>query len=244
MNYIKELNAFRQWLLINKLPTNAILLWHTLMMVNNLAGWKRNFNAPNVLVGQFSGLSIQRINEARKQLMEHELIICENGKRGKAPVYEMISFMDKRDHYQDQLPDQSQDQYQDQFRNILKHKQNEIKERKKEETGKEHLVMIYEENIGKLNPLLAFEFTQWVERVGEAIMLEAIKLTTKHNGRTFSYLEKILQEWTRANLETLEAVEAYERKKESHRTNTVPFRKQPAATGRSMFDELRLEVGR
>lgn len=252
MNYIKELNAFREWLLINELHPHAIFLWHTLMMINNLTGWKRNFNAPNVLVGQFSGLSVQRINEARKQLMEQELIICENGKRGKAPVYEMISLMDRRDHFQghladqsqDQLPEQSQDQYPDQSRNILKHKQNEIKERIKEKTGKEHFVTIYEENIGKLNPILRLEFTRWVETVGEAIMLEAIKLTTKHNGRTFSYLEKILQEWTGANLETSDAVKAYERQKESHRNNTVPFRKQPAARKRSVFDELRLEVGR
>lgn len=86
MNYIKELNAFKDWVQVNELSASATLLWHTLMIINNTTGWKNQFNAPNALVGNLSGLSVQRINEARKQLMEQQLITCENGKKGKAPV--------------------------------------------------------------------------------------------------------------------------------------------------------------
>ncbi|ASN05787.1 hypothetical protein CFK40_12585 [Virgibacillus necropolis] len=70
MDYIKELNAFKDWLLMNDLPTGAITLWHTLMAVNNATGWKERFNAPSSTVGQLMGLSKQGILDARKILME------------------------------------------------------------------------------------------------------------------------------------------------------------------------------
>lgn len=46
MNYIKELNAFREWLLVHEFPGSAVSLWHTLMSINNAARWKSRFNAP------------------------------------------------------------------------------------------------------------------------------------------------------------------------------------------------------
>jgi len=50
MNYIKELNAFRNWLLFHDLSSGAILLWQTLMSINNMAGWKTKFNANNTII--------------------------------------------------------------------------------------------------------------------------------------------------------------------------------------------------
>lgn len=90
MNYIKELNAFREWQLSNVLPANAISLWYTLMSINNSTGWKKKFNAPNTIVWQFSGLTKQGLLDARNKLKEQNLIKFEGGKRGQASVYEMI----------------------------------------------------------------------------------------------------------------------------------------------------------
>ncbi|WP_404451965.1 DnaD domain protein [Virgibacillus necropolis] len=235
MNYIKELNAFKDWVQVNELSANATLLWHTLMMINNTTGWKKQFNAPNALVGNLSGLSVQKINEARKQLMEHQLITCENGKKGKAPVYGIISFFNTTEQFSEQSSEQS--------RNILKHKQKESKVRGREETREEQLVTIYEENIGKLSPLARDEFHSWFEIIGEGLLLEAIKLTSKHDGRTFSYLEKILQEWQAANIKTVEALRDCERQKRISKVSAIPFRKQQAVGKLSVFDELRAEAG-
>ncbi|WP_404452562.1 DnaD domain protein [Virgibacillus necropolis] len=250
MNYIKELNAFKNWLLINDLPTGAISLWHTLMAVNNAAGWKERFNAPNSTVGQLTGLSKQGILDARKILMEEGLIQVENGKKGKAPVYKMISFFPNAepslDRSADQLVDASLCQSADQSLTIPKKKvkEKEIEEEEGEEARVKKVVTIYEENIGELSPLVKCEFLEWCEKLGEDVMLEAIKIMVKNNGRTFRYLEKILQEWCTANICSVEDVQAYETQKSASRgDNTVPFRKKPSPSGMSIFDELRAEAG-
>lgn len=92
MNYIKELNAFKNWLLLNEIPTSAIVLWHTLMTINNATHWKREFNAPNSVVRKLSGLSKQGLLNARGHLIDHGRIHCKKGKRGQAPIYEMVPF--------------------------------------------------------------------------------------------------------------------------------------------------------
>ncbi|WP_430787147.1 DnaD domain-containing protein [Virgibacillus flavescens] len=241
MNYIKELNGFKNWVEVNELSANAILLWHTLMIVNNSAGWKRMFNAPNALVGNLSGLSVQRINEARKQLMKHGLIRCEIGKKGKAPIYEMLPFCQKTEPLSESFPEQYSEPFQEQSRNIPKQKLKQ--ESREEETRDEPIVSIYEANIGKLSPLAKQEFLEWCNKLGDDVMVEAIKLETKHNGRTFRYLERILQEWEAADVDSIAAVEEYQEKKRVMRDNTVPFRKQHAAGKKSVFDEMREEAG-
>src|SRR5699024_11489009 len=95
MNYIKELNAFREWLLVHELPTSAIVLWYTLMGINNIARWKRTFNAPNGVTQQLSGLSKSGVHVARESLVEHGLITYEPGEKGKAPRYETHTLVKK-----------------------------------------------------------------------------------------------------------------------------------------------------
>ncbi|MDY0404217.1 DnaD domain protein [Virgibacillus sp. 179-BFC.A HS] len=93
MNYIKELNAFRNFLLTNQLSVGAISLWHTLMSLANATGWKKRFNAPSQTLCQLSGLSRQGVLDARNSLVAHGLIRCESGQNGRAPVFEMISLV-------------------------------------------------------------------------------------------------------------------------------------------------------
>src|SRR5690625_4827187 len=125
MNYIKELNAFREFLLFNELPASAISLWYTLMGMNNASRWKRQFNAPNAVVGQLAGLSRQGILDARNILIELGLISCEQGKKGKAPAYEIHSLAEAADTSVDTPLDTSLDRSDDQHINILKHKEKQ-----------------------------------------------------------------------------------------------------------------------
>src|SRR5699024_1438921 len=234
MNYIKELNAFREWLLVHELPTSAIVLWYTLMGRNHIARWKRTFNAPNGVTQQLSGLSKSGVHVARKSLVEHGLITYEPGEKGKAPIYEMLSLVQKTHASVDPSVNPSVNEP----CTIHKHKQN--KERK-EEGGDSKLVKTYEQNIGEFSPITKAEYNKWVDVFGEDVMWEGIKLTCKYNGRTFRYLEKILKEWKMAKIATVEAVTAYEEKKAASKANTIPFIKAPAK--QSIFDELREEVG-
>jgi|SRR5690625_2330263 len=237
MNYIKELNAFREFLLFTELPSSAISLWYTLMGMNNASRWKRQFNAPNAVVGQLAGLSRQGILDARNILIEHGLISCEQGKKGKAPAYEIHSLAEAADTPLDTSLDPSADQH----LNILKHKERQ--ERRQEETAYAHLLEIYEANIGKLPPLMRDEFFRWLDKVGEAVMTEAIKLVVKHGGRTFSYLEKILLEWEAAYIQTPDDIIAYTERKQKPKGNTIPFQKKnKQKSQQSIFDKLREEA--
>jgi len=246
MNYIKELNAFREFLLFNELPSSAISLWYTLMGMNNASRWKRQFNAPNAVVGQLAGLSRQGILDARNILIEHGLISCEQGKKGKAPEYEIHSLAEAADTSVDtplDTPlDTSLDQSADQHLNILKHKEKQ--ERRQEETAHAYLLEIYETNIGKLPPLMRDEFFEWLGKVGEAVMTEAIKLVVKHGGRTFSYLEKILLEWEAAQVKTPEDIISYRQHQQKTKAddNTIPFKKKNKQKSQSVFDKLREEA--
>src|SRR5699024_11548457 len=113
--------------------------------------------------------------------------------------------------------------------------------REKKKEGSLKLVKNNEKKMGNLVPLRKENLINGEVVFGEDVMLEAIKLTCKYNGRTFRYLEKILKEWKMAKIATVEAVTAYEEKKAASKANTIPFIKAPAK--QSIFDELREEVG-
>src|SRR5699024_9821859 len=177
------------------------------MGMNNASRWKRQFNAPNAIVGQLGGLSRQGILDARNILIEHGLISCEQGKKGKAPAYEIHSLAEAVDTPADTPLDASLDQSADQHLNILNHKERQ--EKRQDVTSQAHLLESYEDNIGTLTRLMRDEFFKWVDKVGEAVMTEAIKRLVKHGGRTFSYLEKILLEWEAAQVKTPEDIISY-----------------------------------
>jgi len=279
MNYIKELNGFRNWLLSNQLPTGAIALWHALMSINNTTGWKKRFSAPNGTVGQLSGLSRQGMSNAREQLIEHGLIRCDKGRRGKAPVYEMISFEKGGDVYIedpvtspeiekdiscDQVVEKGESTSTDFVKNeegtwsrrtildtsvdisvagdftVLKHKQKEEKRRRGEDVCR-----LYEQNIGRLSPVIYEEINEWMIRFDEEIVMEAIRRTVKYGGRTFRYVEQILIEWAHHGVETVDDVLIEKPKVRAihGQESELIMEKSSKDTVKSVFDLVREEVG-
>lgn len=92
MNYIKEINAFYDWLLYNSLPTGAIALWHALMAINNKAGWADEFTVANLVLMNLTGLSRQGLDKARNILIQKGLIQYKKGSSNQAGKYRMIRF--------------------------------------------------------------------------------------------------------------------------------------------------------
>lgn len=235
MNYIKELNGFRNWLLSNQLPAGAIALWHALMSINNTTGWKKRFSAPNGIVGQLSGLSRQGISNAREQLIDYGLIRCDKGRRGKAPVYEMISFEKGGDVYieepvtsseieKDISCDQVVEKGESTSTDFVKNEEGtwsrrtildtsvaqdftvlKHKQKEKRKRGKD-VCRLYEQNIGHISPMIYEEINEWMTRFDEEIVSEAIRRTAKYGGRTFRYVEQILIEWAHHGVETVDDV--------------------------------------
>ncbi|SHM75927.1 DnaD domain protein [Gracilibacillus kekensis] len=212
MNYLKELNAFREYVLRFHLPTSAVVLWYTLMQINNSTGWKKRFEASNSIVNQLCGLSKQSVANARTTLIEKGLIDYTPGKKGVAPIYQMLSVLDQlpyatKDSYtstntepaQDQNinPTTNNDPSFDQCEEAKWNKLKEIpkqKERRKESKSEEDAFIVYEANFGILSPIARESLQEWIADMGDAMVIAAMKLAIKSGGQTFRYLEKILQE--------------------------------------------------
>lgn len=94
MNYIKELNAFYDWLETNSLSTSAIALWHALMHINNKAGWVAEFGVAVSVLCIKTGLAERTIGNARNELKQKGRIDWKTRKGNQSAVYKMISLFD------------------------------------------------------------------------------------------------------------------------------------------------------
>ncbi|WP_182199341.1 DnaD domain-containing protein [Paraliobacillus salinarum] len=257
MNYIKELNAFKEWMFFHEISPNAVLLWHTLMVLNNTARWMEKFNVSNSIIGNISGLSSQRIAEARKVLVENELIHYEPGVKGKAASYRMkslVSYFDNLSQASDRQgdlrkseskpvttsapkPESKPDLFRNETRDIYKEK-----ERTKQKRGGEepNAYTVYEHNFGVIKPIVRESFLAWCDDLGDAMVIEAIQLAVKKGGRTYSYLEAILKEWTQAGITTLEQARNYQRQKK--RSRSTPFLVKDKSKNREVLDKIRKEM--
>jgi len=93
MDYIRELNAFRNLATINPLPTGQVALWHMLMSINNMTGWKEWFSVPNQTLQTVTGLSRQGLAKARQGLIQCGLLQYRPGRSNKAGYYRMVSLL-------------------------------------------------------------------------------------------------------------------------------------------------------
>ncbi|RKQ30016.1 DnaD domain-containing protein [Oceanobacillus halophilus] len=125
MNNIKEMIKFADYLFLNNLPSDSILLWYTLRNMKSWVKGKESFQVPNNTLIKLTGFKDKKhVAEARNILVKNKLILYKPGKRGTLPVYQFIpfdQFLDRdlngsEEETQNQSRDQSQDQSQDQFR--------------------------------------------------------------------------------------------------------------------------------
>lgn len=243
MNYIKELNAFKEWMSFHEIPPNAVLLWHTLMVLNNTTRWMATFNAPNSIIGNLSGLSSQRISESRKVLMENELIRYEPGVKGKAASYQIKSLVSYFENLSPashgQLEVQDEDLNPVPFGNETRdiHKEKEIAKQKRGGRMAENAYTVYEQNFGIIKPIVSESFLAWCDDLGDAIVIEAIKLAAQKGGRTYSYLEAILKEWVQAGVTTLEQAKSYQLQSKGSRS--TQFFVTNKSKNRAVLDEIR-----
>lgn len=92
MNYIKEINAFYDWLETNSVSDSVITLWHALMHINNKTGWKVEFAVSISTLQVKTGLSCSSIKRARNNLAQAGLIKWKQRNGNQSAIYEMIAF--------------------------------------------------------------------------------------------------------------------------------------------------------
>ena len=74
MNYITEIKAFYDLVSVKRLSTGQIVLWHSLMYINNKCAWTEWFTVPNRTLELYTGMSRQSIVNARNILKQYGLI--------------------------------------------------------------------------------------------------------------------------------------------------------------------------
>ena len=119
------------------------------------------------------------------------------------------------------------------------HKEKEIdKQNRREGRGKEqNAYTVYEQNFGIIKPIVRESFLAWCDDLGDAIVIEAIKLAVQKGGRTYSYLEAILKEWVQAGVTTLEQATNYQLQKKGSRS--TQFFVTNKSKNRAVLDEIR-----
>ena len=132
MNYLHELNAFRDWTLLNKPTTSEIVLWYALMSINNMTGWKQQFTVANQTVQLMTGLSKATLDRARNKLIQKGLLKYFPGNTRQAGTYELVSICTtKRDQCETNGETNMRpmrDQCETNGETITKHKQNKTKQ--------------------------------------------------------------------------------------------------------------------
>ncbi|MCL6611199.1 MAG: helix-turn-helix domain-containing protein [Peptococcaceae bacterium] len=90
MNYIRELNAFYDWLETNGLSLSAFALWHVLMHIANKAAWTDEFAVAVSVLCAKTGLSPRAVYEARNELKTKGRLEWRSRKGNQSAVYRLI----------------------------------------------------------------------------------------------------------------------------------------------------------
>ncbi len=92
MNYIREINAFYDWLETNTLTDSAINLWQALMHVANKAGWPGEFAVALSTLQLKTGLKKDAIITARHKLQQTGRITFKSRSGQQSAVYSIVPF--------------------------------------------------------------------------------------------------------------------------------------------------------
>ncbi|MRH43332.1 DnaD domain protein [Aquibacillus halophilus] len=233
MNYIKEINALYNHLEFNPLSNSAVLLWHALMQVNNKTGWKKEFTVAAMVLCVKAQLKDSTFKRAREELKEKGYIHFQSRGGNQAAIYQMISLTTFEDHsitcnsdsnmidltdepkdndISDQKADYNLDHKYD-HTPVPLIKQNNVKIKPNKNTiinTTNSVISFYQENFKDTNAYLEKEITNWVVRLGDVLVIEAMKRSLIQNNVCWGYVNGILKKWSEKGFVTLEQVEASE----------------------------------
>lgn len=138
MNYIKQLNAFYELLIINPLSSSALCLYGVLLHINNKCNWISEFTVANSTLQTFTSLSRVALDRARNELIQKKYIKYKKGSGNQAGKYLIVCFDTQNDTQSDiQNVTQNDTQSNTQSENINKHKQKHKQKHIEKENIKE-----------------------------------------------------------------------------------------------------------
>lgn len=94
INYVREREAFYDWLSFNTLSPTAQSLWNALFTIYNQKGWPEGFvKVPDMMIRSYMHVSHDALLDARTQLKNKGLLDFTKGeRRASAAAYKLIFF--------------------------------------------------------------------------------------------------------------------------------------------------------
>lgn len=188
-NYIFEINAFERWLEVNRLSSNAQLLWYKLMYLNSRSGtkeaWQEWISVDNYRLMGFMGIGEKALINARQQLIDSGLIEVKKGKKSFPNKYKILSFYCQNDGTNDSENDSingGENAVKTTDINKHKQKQNNLRE-------------INKENPPPIKPV-SFDCAKFLEAYNSSVdtLPKVTKLTEKRKKALMSLLTKLSEE--------------------------------------------------
>lgn len=87
MDYIRQINAFENWLEYNELGAGPQLLWYKLMAIANKSGWQSELSIANTRLQSMTKTSEKTLINNRNQLIQSGLLHYKKRGRTKAGLY-------------------------------------------------------------------------------------------------------------------------------------------------------------
>lgn len=202
MNYIRELNAFYDWLETNPLPPSCVALWHALMHTCSRAGWPKEFAVAVKTLELKTGMNRRTVERSRNTLVQNGLLKWRKRSGNQSAVYELISIADKivrqnvaQNVAQHDVECDAQSVAQNVAHSVAINKQNKTKLNKTETTSSDPYRLFESEGFGTVSSFVAENIQDMIDTYGEVWVCEAMREAVLQGKRKLSYVRGILKSW-------------------------------------------------
>ncbi|MGV8957587.1 DnaD domain protein [Lactococcus lactis] len=269
MNLIEAFIAFDSWTRLNTLSANQRSLYIAIMQLWNAAGRPEYSTIPEQKLTELSGLSKKTFYNVRDQLEEFGLIsVVKSKNKNVAPKYILedisvksdddftpeVTLKENRSVKNDSnftphvTPELTLDVTPISTPKLAPYTEKRIEEERREESRRSsnsnlsQLIEFYENNFGKLPPLVLDDLNYAYNDYGYELTLEAMKRAVRQQ-KNFRTALNILDYWSRNGVKTLADAEAESKAFNQRKNQAVTENKVSPKAGRNVpewTDEGRL----
>lgn len=229
MNYIKEMNAFYDWLEINELSPSAINLWYALMHINNKAGWAETFTVAESVLTVKTGLTDRTLRKVRNELKQKGRIDFTSRKGGRAPIYQVIPFeateINSADHAGDSAEGRSAGSAGDRSTLI---KLNKTKPKRNIKPASAYTM--YQQIWGVPSNRDQRMLASYTDDLGDELVNEAIK-RARNDNKPFGFALGIMKDWYHKGIESMDDVRRDDDEFEKRKQRFRPVKTQESRYG-------------
>lgn len=203
MNYLREINAFIDWLETNPLEASTQTLWFHLMAIANKSGWPEWFTVANPLLQAKVGVSENTLIKHRNFLAQRGRIEYRSMGKQKAGKYRIISFTsDITSNFEAKREVKCEAKYEvkpavnHEVKGSALFKLNETKENNSNSVDNPNPFRLFEsEGFGTISGIIREKLGDLIDDYGERWVCEAMKSSVFSGKRSLTYVNGILQRW-------------------------------------------------